>query len=765
MESFDRRAKRRRTDHDPEEEYIGSSTKRTSRACDLCRTKKNKCDGQRPVCSTCARGGLECTYGVQAKKRGFPTGYVRVLEALWALAFKAIPEGEQTTLTLLKDSTIGHDDDEKVILRSSHFDNESPRTIWEKSSVRAEIERMVSSLETSAGMDLHELSSHHLGIAKPAAPPPIWSIRQVPVSSDASFSTPSTERAIISVPNDPKFHNARSRLLNLSPEYVELGTNMPTTQSDPMSLVGLDVEGRPNLPIDVWALVDVYFRFNNCWLPIIPKHDVVRILSSYLDGSACSTREVALLWAILAIASVQSEASQDTNLDKSSEDRSTWYYRQALDSLPRQHEEFYCEQVQALLLLTMFDMARDLWESSYMLVGRAIRVLLLWHANVTDDANRSAANDLLSPESACLLLAAFALDTIIATHLKVLPHLRAHDIQRYLEFDDSGAEEWSQWSTANTAGSVQDYRPVRALSTFKVYVKLLTTLNDVCCSMHSTTLRSGRTNVDQCLRNLERWRAQLPKHCRIDIISTNSPTTQAYLPSVTNLYLTFEAVVAYVHSIGNPSLRATTAPQEVPATVEDSQPRWLYGEVFGRFKWNGILYFHSRMLMAAHHNQSITQSIGVETFGLNGQNLANSGQIDLGLTQQAISLRHIGASSTVLSPISMRKNLVQDFAPDRELPYATIAGPLEDSANYEPMQTSLTFPLPTQGVPQDDSMEQMTNPPMHGIGASLYDEGFETDTIESLLEELSATQGSDWNEISSQFRYNLGFTDNDIGLP
>ncbi|KAL2216858.1 hypothetical protein M432DRAFT_633325 [Thermoascus aurantiacus ATCC 26904] len=49
--------------------------KRVSRACDRCRSKKDKCDGARPACAACVASGLACSYDPQAKKRGLPGGY------------------------------------------------------------------------------------------------------------------------------------------------------------------------------------------------------------------------------------------------------------------------------------------------------------------------------------------------------------------------------------------------------------------------------------------------------------------------------------------------------------------------------------------------------------------------------------------------------------------------------------------------------------------------------------------------------------------
>lgn len=56
-----------------------------SQACDACRSKKLKCDGIKPACSSCVAQERDCEYGTLTKKRGLPEGYVRGLERLLAL--------------------------------------------------------------------------------------------------------------------------------------------------------------------------------------------------------------------------------------------------------------------------------------------------------------------------------------------------------------------------------------------------------------------------------------------------------------------------------------------------------------------------------------------------------------------------------------------------------------------------------------------------------------------------------------------------------
>lgn len=64
----------------PPEEGNPLSRQRVSRACDLCRKKKVKCDGATPVCTNCKGVGLQCTFKDMTKKRGPPKGYIEAIE-------------------------------------------------------------------------------------------------------------------------------------------------------------------------------------------------------------------------------------------------------------------------------------------------------------------------------------------------------------------------------------------------------------------------------------------------------------------------------------------------------------------------------------------------------------------------------------------------------------------------------------------------------------------------------------------------------------
>ncbi|KAI9830889.1 MAG: hypothetical protein M1826_004319 [Phylliscum demangeonii] len=60
---------------------LGSATSsRIAQACDRCRSKKIRCDGERPTCTQCAVVGFECRTSDKLSRRAFPRGYTESLE-------------------------------------------------------------------------------------------------------------------------------------------------------------------------------------------------------------------------------------------------------------------------------------------------------------------------------------------------------------------------------------------------------------------------------------------------------------------------------------------------------------------------------------------------------------------------------------------------------------------------------------------------------------------------------------------------------------
>ena len=783
-------SKRRRTGNSElEERKVDGSkhvTTRTTRACDLCRAKKNRCDGGQPTCQPCATAGHDCTYGTLSKKRGFPTGYVRILEALWALVFKTVPGSEETTLELLRDAHILYDDDEKVTLGSTNIgQDESLRQIWEKSPVRQEIDRMVAEIEHN-----QKLGSH------PQRAIENWAstTRTAPLTGRADFSSwvapvaqpTGHDESMSGAPGPPNISTGlplngcvvKSNSLHKGYHLDFVGDGDRTPLSNQERSVGFDtgtVETQPILPTDAWTLLEIYFKYNNCWFPTIPKHDVVRILSSYQEGGpCCGQAEAALLWAVFAMASVQrGVAETDANGQSSYH-----YYSLARDMVLKGDGTYFLGHIQALLLLAMFNMAEGKWGAAFLLVGNAVRIILLrqesYPADLGLDGLRREAVEI--PKR--LLLGAFVLETIIAARIHAVPHLRSGDIRSAIDFDENGPEEWDQWSNVQVdtdpgPGIRLLPKPIRALSTFKEYVKLLTVFNDIVCGSQRTS--DGQDHREKWSRSLDSWLSQLPRHCNF-VATRDLPLTPLDVaPPVANLCIMYDTVISYLQFAPG-SVSGSQTGRSIPAFPQPAlRARSVYAQAFGSFVWRGVLDMHENAYAKAHERggskgpgedqRNPTSNLQVATAPI----YPDSGTGNHALTGDAYTRNPAAVGGTASAPLI-----------DRTYP----SGMETQSALLDPYRVSGTeraLNIGSNSSLSDIPLSGVSNPfPVHaqrsamqvsdssgqetGMDQSLFDNYDDAQAVESLLEELSSTQDAEWNTMSSQFMYNLGFYDSEPPL-
>ena len=81
---------------------------RVSRACDQCRSAREKCDGSQPHCQSCKGQDRECTYHEPPRKRGIQPHYIRTLELLLAWTLQSAPglEGNITSSLAKEDAPV-----------------------------------------------------------------------------------------------------------------------------------------------------------------------------------------------------------------------------------------------------------------------------------------------------------------------------------------------------------------------------------------------------------------------------------------------------------------------------------------------------------------------------------------------------------------------------------------------------------------------------------------------------------------------------------
>ena len=60
-----------------------SKRQRIGYACDVCRAKKNRCDGERPTCGPCLTRSLPCVYSAQRSRASVTQEYVYIIVHDW----------------------------------------------------------------------------------------------------------------------------------------------------------------------------------------------------------------------------------------------------------------------------------------------------------------------------------------------------------------------------------------------------------------------------------------------------------------------------------------------------------------------------------------------------------------------------------------------------------------------------------------------------------------------------------------------------------
>lgn len=217
------------------------------------------------------------------------------------------------------------------------------------------------------------------------------------------------------------------------------------------------------LPHNSWALLEHYFAFTQAWLPITEKHDVLKLMYNYpthgLPRSEAVASEHAELWSIMAFSAAR--------MDNSNSAASFVLCRDVAKALIPTEQGFELGHIKALLILGLIDIAREAWITAWLTVGSAIRFL----THLT--AGRGTATRLNEGRTKHTFLAAFLLESAIATRTGGLSHLRPDDVRSIGLLIEDGLEEWSPWSDP-TAGTTSgpEKSPARSISTFNELVRV-----------------------------------------------------------------------------------------------------------------------------------------------------------------------------------------------------------------------------------------------------------------------------------------------------
>ncbi|KAI3233100.1 transcriptional regulator family: Fungal Specific TF [Penicillium roqueforti] len=503
--------------------------KRVSRACDRCRSKKDKCDGIRPTCSACQVSGQSCSYDPHAKKRGLPEGYVRGLEKLWALSICNIEGFEDTMLAMLGNTAESAGRREKLMsVWSDDSASESLHESWKTSRLFGALEKMLSNSDTP-GPTTGKRSRNPQDDDADGQ----WGYRVARTSTPLG---PGAPRVVEPFAVSPGVKRAR-----LSEDSNGRGVAGPS----PHTL---------QLPPQTSQLLDIYFAVTHSWFPVVTKHNILR--ASYLYANAPfsiataspGSGDHAALWAIMSYTITQSRTNSRAG-PAGTVALAKEYYAVSRNLIPMEKERYEPGHIQALLLLTLVNMGLEDWTAAWLLSGQAVRMAVAMGIGYVSDSRRS---DELRQGKA-VFLGCFVVDSLLSFRLSRSPAMPPSDLTTVGLLEEDGLEEWNSWvdvlpPTGAPQGSKNPPRrgPLLALSCFNRLVELASVLNKI--SRHMSSGYNMATFAHQLVMELKQWDDCLPLGCRLIGPESIYPERHsALLPHQSYLGLTYVATLLWLY--------------------------------------------------------------------------------------------------------------------------------------------------------------------------------------------------------------------------
>lgn len=381
---------------------------RVSRACDQCRTAREKCDGLQPACSTCSNSKRSCAYTASVKKRGIQPGYIRTLELALACLFQHNAENESILNEQLAQGGIS-----SLLLSRNSKESNRLHKRWRKTKFCVDVDRLLSGGDSSR----HEPSE----LLSPETD-------EEDSDQDDLFATKATYDQL------PEENLLPATRITQASQQRQQRQQQLSVSSQHFEHTALMV----SLPPDSWRLFETYFTFTQCWLPICEKHDMLRLSYSYpAQGLSITTNQEgsgahAELWSILAVASLNQSSTETASELSQSSQTPDQLYKTARSLVPIEQGEFDLGHVRALLNMAIFNMIQALPEVAWLLVGCACRILdVMSHSKFMG-----------SPRRKHIFSGCFLLDSMLALQLERHPYFRRTDFEYLGMIDEDGLEEW-----------------------------------------------------------------------------------------------------------------------------------------------------------------------------------------------------------------------------------------------------------------------------------------------------------------------------------
>ena len=425
---------------------------RVAKACDTCRQRKERCDGEQPECGPCVARGRTCLYLRPSKKRGLREGWLHSLEKTLALVFVCCPDAEAVVLATLS-TGIANPVEHDFGARWADETHESGfLQRWRRSALAVRLRALQVELDSLPKSKL-------------------------PSSVDETPDAPNDQPSAITIPVDPaatSSTNVDGILPDTSLVSADGGLNRINTQ------------GAVHLPPDALALVEQYCTHTHIWLPIIDKHQLFRLYYSLDAGVVGSStdRSTALLLAVVHYAQLQRFHNRRANTGSRDEQPKAQEDLLHLAHLLIAEE---CEAVrisdaQTLLILVLIRLQRCEWVAGSIMLARASRITSILARDTADvQHDDSEKHRLPHIQRAC-----FCLDGILSALINVPPLYGTLQSSSTHDIPVDGLEEWSPSVPCfDSSSSSTTARPIKSLSTFNELAHAIADFNNVRCSLHS----------------------------------------------------------------------------------------------------------------------------------------------------------------------------------------------------------------------------------------------------------------------------------------
>ncbi|WDK21873.1 hypothetical protein CGRA01v4_13163 [Colletotrichum graminicola] len=407
---------------------------RVSRACDQCRSAREKCDGVQPQCFSCVTLSRQCTYNVAPKKRGVQTGLIRTLELALVWLFEQVPETEDKLAALLAQEGGGG---QSLLLDKDSDAGNRLHKRWRRCRVHKDIDRLLS------GKDGASPRQDTSGDDSEAEPDPRCKPNgELPRDRTDTSPQPATaaDQKQDAAPIDP---SPRQRHGSTSRRRFKLPRNFP-------------------------RLLDVYFSYTHSWLPILNSKEALdNTAASYppdgldIDPEDANTSAAhAELWSALAVGAFQDSTSLHNSGGPEALDRPSLILTAARSLIPVE-AGMALGHVKALLVLSLVKLGQDSAGAASLLIGLAVRGTMALtdgqardrHRNSISGQPASSIQESYSNALDRVLKACLMLDTIVSLRLGQAPHMRASDMKEK-PAEETGFEEWAPWVPRAGFGSV-----------------------------------------------------------------------------------------------------------------------------------------------------------------------------------------------------------------------------------------------------------------------------------------------------------------------